>query len=130
MSKFKELLDNDEDFYNDVRYWFEQWFSDLDEHKQFEYYNITMSLLGYPDDLLFENTSEGINHLFDTPYEALIAQRNGDYNVGDRYFTYPDLVSYPNVPYEDYIVEMLDKMVTNSSDYRLDINSLYVDDQD
>lgn len=111
MSNFEKRLDNEEEFYNDVRYWFEEWLDDLGESKQFEYFNKTMSNFKYYDNILFKNNAKAINSLFETPYEALEAQRNGDYNIDDKYFSFPDLFSYNNIPYDEYIAEMLDDMV-------------------
>ena len=80
MSNFYERVE-EEEFYNDVRYWFEEWFENLSESKKLEYFNKTMSNLEYNEDILYENTEEAINTLFDSPYEALVEQRNGDYSI-------------------------------------------------
>lgn len=130
MSNFEERLDNEEEFYDDVRYWFEEWLDDLGESKQFEFFNKAMDNFGYHDDILFENTPEAINSIFKNPYEALKAQRNGNYNIDDRFFSYPDLISYSNIPYDEYITEMLDDMIKNPSSYGVHIESLYENDRD
>ena len=129
MSNFKERL-KEEEFYNNVRYWFEEWFEDLSESKKLEYYNKAMDNLMYPGDVLYENTEEAVNSLFNSPYEALMEQRNGDYNISDRYYSYPNLNSYDYIPYSDYIEEILDDMINNPTLYKVHIEHLYEDDQD
>lgn len=129
MSNFEERL-KEEDFHNDVRYWFEEWYEDLSESKKLEYYNKAMDSLGYPGDVLYENTEEAINSLFSSPYEALIEQRNGDYSISDKYYSYPDLYSYSNIPYFDYIEEILGDMINNPTLYKVHIEHLYGDDND
>lgn len=129
MSNFEERL-KEEKFYNDVRYWFEEWYEDLDEPKKLEYFNKTMSSLGYNEDILYENTEEAINTLFDSPYEALVEQRNGDYSINDRYYSYPDLVSHSDVPYDEWIGEILDEMIKYPGLYKVSIEHLYEDYQD
>ena len=129
MNNFYERI-KEEDFYNNVRYWFEEWYEDLSESKKLEYYNKAMDNLMYPGDVLYENTEESVNSLFSSPYEALIAQRNGDYSVSDKYYSYPDLYSYNNIPYFDYIEEILDNMINNPTLYKVHIEHLYEDDND
>ena len=130
MSNFYERLEKYEDFYNDVRYWFEEWYEDLDESKKLDYFNKAMSNLGYTEEILYENTEEAINTLFDSPYQALVEQRNGDYSINDRYYSYPYLVSYSNVPYDEWIKEILDDMISNPTIYKVFIEHLYEDDND
>ena len=130
MSNFYERIEKYEDFYDEVRYWFAEWYDDLDESKKLEYFNKTMSSLGYNEDILYENTEEAINTLFDSPYEALVEQRNGDYSINDRYYSYPDLVSHSNVPYDEWIKEILDEMIKYPGLYRVSIEHLYEDEQD
>lgn len=130
MSNFEEKLEKYEDFYNDVRYWFEEWYEDLDEPKKLDYFNKAMSNLGYTEEILYENTEEAINTLFDSPYQALVEQRNGDYSINDRYYSYPNLVSYSNVPYDEWIKEILDDMIKYPGFYRVSIEHLYEDYQD
>ena len=129
MSNFEERL-KEEEFYNDVRYWFEEWFEDLSESKKLEYFNIAMNNLEYSGDVLYENTEEAVNNLFSSPYEALIEQRNGDYSIFDRYYSYPNLYSYDSVPYFGYIEEILDDMISNPTIYKVFIEHLYEDDND
>ena len=129
MSNFYERIE-EEDFYNDVRYWFEEWYDDLDESKKLDYFNTTMSNLGHPEEILNENTEEAIDTLFASPYQALVEQRNGDYSISDRYYSYPDLVSCNNIPYDEWIEEILDDMIKNPTIYRVFIEHLYEDDQD
>ena len=129
MSNFTERL-KEEEFYNDVRCWFEEWFENLSESKKLEYFNIAMDNLEYPEDVLYENTEEAVNNLFSSPYEALMEQRNGDYSISDRYYSYPNLNSYDSVPYSDYVEEILDDMINNPTLYKVFINLLYEDDQD
>ena len=129
MNNFTERL-KEEEFYNDVRYWFEEWYEDLDEPRKLDYFNKTMISLGYPEDILYENTEEVINTLFDSPYEALVEQRNGDYSINDRYYSYPDLVSHSNVPYDEWITEILDEMIKYPGLYKVSIEHLYEDYQD
>ena len=95
-----------------------------------EYFNIAMDNLEYPEDVLYENTEEAVNNLFSSPYEALMEQRNGDYSISDRYYSYPNLNSYDSVPYSDYVEEILDDMINNPTLYKVFINLLYEDDQD
>lgn len=130
MSNFEERLEKYEDFYNDVRYWFEEWYEDLDESKKLEYFNKAMISLGYPEEILYENTEEAINTLFDSPYQALVEQRNGDYSINDRYYSYPNLISHSNVPYDEWIKEILDDMISNPTIYKVFIEHLYEDDND
>ena len=129
MSNFYERIE-EEDFYNDVREWFSEWYEDLDESRKLDYFNKTMSNLEYNEDILYENTEEAINTLFDSPYEALVEQRNGDYSINDRYYSYPDLVSHSNVPYDEWIKEILDEMIKYPGLYRVSIEHLYEDDND
>ena len=129
MSNFIERL-KEEEFYKDVRYWFEEWYEDLSESKKLEYFNTTMNNLEYSEDVLYENTEEAINTLFDSPYEALVEQRNGDYSINDRYYSYPDLVSHSDVPYDEWIEEILDEMIKYPGLYRVSIEHLYEADQD
>ena len=129
MSNFYEKI-KEEDFYNNVRYWFEEWYEDLSESKKLEYYNKAMNSLGYSGDVLYENTEEAINNIFSSPYEALIEHRNGDYNVFDKYYSYPYLYSYDDIPYFDYIEEILDDMINNPTLYKVHIEYLYEDEQD
>ena len=130
MNNFEERLKEDEDFYDEVRYWFEEWYEDLDEPRKLDYFNKTMSNLEYNEDILYENTEEAINTLFDSPYEALVEQRNGDYSINDRYYSYPDLVSHSNVPYDEWIEEILDEMIKYPGLYKVSIEHLYEDYQD
>lgn len=129
MSNFYERIE-DEDFYDEVRYWFEEWYEDLDESRKLDYFNKTMSSLGYSEDILHENTEEAIDTLFDSPYQALIEQRNGDYSISDRYYSYPNLISHSNIPYDEWITEILDEMIKYPSLYRVSIEHLYEDEQD
>ena len=129
MSNFYERVE-EEEFYNDVRYWFEEWFENLSESKKLEHFNKTMSNLEYNEDILYENTEEAINTLFDSPYEALVEQRNGDYSINDRYYSYPDLISHSNVPYDEWIEEILDEMIKYPGLYKVSIEHLYEDDND
>ena len=130
MSNFYERIEKYEDFYDEVRYWFEEWYEDLDESKKLEYFNKAMISLGYPEEILYENTEEAINTLFDSPYQALVEQRNGDYSINDRYYSYPYLASYDSVPYFGYIEEILDDMISNPTIYKVFIEHLYEDDND
>ena len=130
MSNFYERIEEDEDFYNDVRYWFEEWYEDLDESKKLDYFNKAMSNLKYSEEILYENTEEAINTLFDSPYQALVEQSNGNYCLDDRYYSYPNLISYSNVPYDEWIKEILDYMISNPTIYRVFIEHLYEDEQD
>ena len=130
MSSFYERIKEDEDFYDKVREWFAEWYDDLDEPKKLDYFNKTMSNLGYNEDILYENTEEAIDTLFNSPYEALVEQRNGDYSINDRYYSYPNLISYNNVPYDEWITEILDDMISNPTIYRVFIEHLYEDGQD
>ena len=129
MSNFYEKI-KEEDFYNNVRYWFEEWYEDLSESKKLEYFNIAMNNLEYPEDVLYENTEESVNSLFSSPYEALMEQRNGDYSISDRYYSYPNLNSYDRIPYFDYIEEILDDMINNPTLYKVHIEHLYETVQD
>ena len=129
MSNFEEKF-KEEEFYNDVRCWFEEWYEDLDEPRKLDYFNKTMSNLEYTEDILYENTEEAINTLFDSPYQALLEQRNGNYCLDDRYYSYPDLVSHSNVPYDEWIKEILDDMIKYPGFYRVSIEHLYEDYQD
>ena len=130
MSSFYERIKEDEDFYDEVREWFAEWYDDLDESKKLDYFNKAMSNLGYNEDILYENTEEAIDTLFNSPYEALVEQRNGDYSINDRYYSYPNLISYNNVPYDEWITEILDDMISNPTIYRVFIEHLYEDDND
>ena len=130
MSNFYERIEKYEDFYDDVRYWFEEWYEDLDESKKLEYFNKAMISLGYPEEILYENTEEAINTLFDSPYQALVEQRNGDYSINDKYYSYPNLISYNNVPYDEWITEILDEMIKYPGLYKVSIEHLYEDDND
>lgn len=130
MSNFYERIKEDEDFYDEVRYWFEEWYDDLGETKKLEYFNITMSNLKYPEEILYENTEEAIDTLFDSPYKALVEQRNGNYCLDDKYYSYPNLISYSNIPYDEWITEILDEMIKYPGLYRVSIEHLYEDEQD
>ena len=129
MSNFEEKF-KEEEFYNDVRCWFEEWYEDLDEPRKLDYFNKTMSNLEYTEDILYENTEEAINTLFDSPYQALLEQRNGNYCLDDRYYSYPDLVSHSNIPYDEWITEILDEMIKYPGLYKVSIEHLYEDYQD
>ena len=129
MSNFYERIE-EEDFYNDVREWFAEWYDDLDEPKKLDYFNKAMSNLEYSEDILYENTEEAINTLFNSPYQALVEQSNGNYCLDDRYYSYPDLISHSNVPYDEWIEEILDDMIKYPGLYKVSIEHLYEDEQD
>ena len=129
MSNFYERIE-EEDFYNDVREWFAEWYDDLDESKKLDYFNKAMSNLEYSEDILYENTEEAINTLFNSPYQALVEQSNGNYCLDDRYYSYPDLISHSNVPYDEWIEEILDDMIKYPGLYKVSIEHLYEDDND
>lgn len=123
---FKEKCNCDKEFYVELTDWFSDWLNDLDKSTLLKYYNTTMELCNYSDDILYENTKENINTYFKDPYSVLVEVSNSEnYSINEMYFKIGDLESFVDIPYDDYLDEILEKMIDEPSKYGVNIQEEY-----
>lgn len=123
---FKEKCNCDKEFYVELTDWFSDWLNDLDKPTLLKYYNTTMALCNYSDDILYKNTKENINTFFKDPYSVLVEVSNSDnYSINEMYFKIGDLESFVDIPYDDYLDEILEKMIDEPSKYGVNIQEEY-----